>query len=119
MRMHAAVLWEPGVPVEIREVELEPPRAGEALVRIAACGVCASDVHVVDGDLPEPLPLVLGHEASGIVVETGPGVERLREGDHVVLVLAPACGRCSACRRGRPNFCQVGGRAAARGTLLD
>ena len=80
MQMQAAVLWQPGRPVEILDVELAPPQEGEALVRIAACGVCASDLHVVDGDLPEPLPLVLGHEASGVVVETGPGVERRRAG---------------------------------------
>ena len=67
MRMQAAVLWEPGRPVEILDVDLAPPRAGEVLVRIAACGVCHSDLHVVDGDLPEPLPLVLGHEAAGVV----------------------------------------------------
>jgi S-(hydroxymethyl)glutathione dehydrogenase/alcohol dehydrogenase len=105
--------------VDVREVELAPPRAGEALVEIAACGVCASDLHVVDGDLPEPLPLVLGHEAAGVVVEAGPGVERLRAGDHVVLALVPSCGECASCRAGRPNFCEPGGRMAATGTLAD
>ncbi len=117
--MQAAVLWEPAGPVEIREVELAPPRAGEALVMIAACGVCASDLHVVDGDLPEPLPLVLGHEAAGVVVETGDGVERLRPGDHVVLALAPSCGECASCRSGRPTLCELGDRMAATGTLAD
>ena len=119
MRMQAAVLWEPGLPVDVREVELEPPRAGEVLVRMAACGVCASDLHVIDGDLPEPLPLVLGHEAAGIVVEVGPGVERPAEGDHVVLALAPSCGECGSCRRGRRNFCELGATMAATGTLAD
>ena len=119
MRMQAAVFREPGQPVEVCDVELEPPQAGEALVRIAACGVCASDLHVVDGDLPEPVPLVLGHEASGVVVDTGPGVERVGEGDHVVLALVPSCGECEACLRGRPNFCELGGRMAATGTLAD
>jgi S-(hydroxymethyl)glutathione dehydrogenase / alcohol dehydrogenase len=115
----AAVLWRPGKPVEILEVDLAPPRAGEVLVRIAACGVCASDLHVVDGDLPEPLPLVLGHEASGVVAEVGPGVESLAPGDHVVLALVPSCGKCAECLRGRPNFCEVGARMAATGTLAD
>ncbi len=119
MRMQAAVLWEPGRPVDIREVELAAPKEGEVLVKIAACGVCASDLHVVDGDLPEPLPLVVGHEASGVVVETGPGVERLRAGDHVVLALVPSCGECDSCRKGRRNFCELGGRMAATGTLAD
>jgi S-(hydroxymethyl)glutathione dehydrogenase / alcohol dehydrogenase len=119
MQMQAAVLWQPGRPVDVREVELAPPQHGEALVRIAACGVCASDLHVVDGDLPEPLPLVLGHEASGVVVETGPGVEGLAAGDHVVVALVPSCGECESCRKGRPNFCELGDRMAATGTLAD
>ena len=119
MEMQAAVLWEPGVPVEIREVELAPPREGEVLVRIAACGVCASDLHVVDGDIPEPLPLVLGHEAAGVVVEVGPGVERPAVGDHVVLALVPSCGECGSCRRGRRNFCELGAAMASTGTLAD
>ncbi len=119
MKTEAAVLWRPGEPVEILEVDLAPPRGGEVLVEIAACGVCASDLHVVDGDMPEPLPLVLGHEASGVVAEIGPGVDSLVPGDHVVLALVPACGLCPACLRGRPNFCDVGARMAATGTLAD
>jgi S-(hydroxymethyl)glutathione dehydrogenase / alcohol dehydrogenase len=119
MKTEAAVLWRPGQPVEILEVDLAAPRAGEVLVDIAACGVCASDLHVVDGDMPEPLPLVLGHEAAGVVAEVGPGVDSLASGDHVVLALVPACGRCAECRRGRPNFCEVGARMAATGTLAD
>ena len=67
-----------------------------------------SDLHVVDGDLPEPLPLVLGHEAAGVVTEVGPGVERVQPGDHVVLALVPSCGDCEECRAGRPNFCEHG-----------
>lgn len=119
MRMKAAVLWQPRTPVEILEVELAPPREGEVLVRIAACGVCASDLHVVDGDLPEPLPIVLGHEASGVVVEAGPGVARVRERDHVVLALVPSCGECPACRHGRRTFCEPFGRCASDGVLAD
>ncbi len=119
MRMQAAVLWEPGRPVEVRDVELASPKQGEVLVKVAACGVCASDLHVVDGELPEQLPLVLGHEASGVVVETGAGVERLRAGDHVVLALVPSCGECDSCRKGRPSLCELGGRMAATGTLAD
>jgi S-(hydroxymethyl)glutathione dehydrogenase/alcohol dehydrogenase len=119
VKSRAAVLWSVGQPVEIVEVEVEAPREGEVLVKVAACGLCATDLHVVDGELPEPLPLVLGHEASGVVVETGPGVERVEEGDHVVLVLAPSCGRCAACRAGRPNFCEQAWQNGAEGTLSD
>jgi S-(hydroxymethyl)glutathione dehydrogenase / alcohol dehydrogenase len=119
VKTEAAVLWELGRPIEILEVDLGPPRAGEVLVDIAACGVCASDLHVVDGHLPEPLPLVLGHEASGVVSEVGPDVESLQPGDPVVLALLPSCGNCGECRRGRPNFCELGARMAATGTLAD
>ena len=118
MKTQAAVLWEPGE-LEILEVDLAPPQHGEVLVKIAACGVCASDLHVVDGALPEPMPLVLGHEAAGIVAEAGPGVDSLAPGDHVVLALVPSCGECAECRRGRPNFCELGARMAAEGTLAD
>src|SRR5918999_814640 len=93
--MKAAVLWEPRTRVEILDVELAAPKAGEVLVRIAACGVCASDLHVVDGDMPEPLPIVLGHEASGVVLEAGPGVEHLKEGDRVVPLQAAALVGCA------------------------
>jgi S-(hydroxymethyl)glutathione dehydrogenase/alcohol dehydrogenase len=119
MKTEAAVLWRPGEPVEILEIDVAPPREGEVLVEIAACGVCASDLHVVEGDMPEPLPLVLGHEASGVVREVGAGVESLEPGDHVVLALVPSCGVCAECVRGRPNFCEQGARMAASGTLAD
>lgn len=113
------MLWKAREPVEILEVDLAPPKEGEVLVKIAACGVCASDLHVVDGALPEPMPLVLGHEAAGVVAETGPGVERVEAGDHVVLALVPSCGLCRACREGRRNFCELAGRMSATGTLAD
>jgi len=119
VKTRAAVLWQTGAPVEILEVDLAPPKENELLVRIAACGVCASDLHVVDGDLPEPLPLVLGHEAAGVVVETGPGIEQLEAGDHVVLALVPSCGACRPCREGRRNFCRLAGQMSATGTLAD
>ena len=119
MKTRAAVLWDPGRPVEVLDVDLAPPRAGEVLVKIAASGICASDLHVVDGALPEPMPLVLGHEGAGVVVATGAGVTRVREGDHVVLAIAPSCGDCPACRRGRPTFCELFAAAAATGTLAD
>jgi S-(hydroxymethyl)glutathione dehydrogenase / alcohol dehydrogenase len=119
VKTRAAVLWQPGKPVEILEIDLASPREQEILVRIAACGVCASDLHVVDGDLPEPLPLVLGHEASGVVVETGPGVEQLEAGDHVVLAMLPSCGVCRPCREGRRNSCRLAGQMSKTGTLAD
>jgi S-(hydroxymethyl)glutathione dehydrogenase/alcohol dehydrogenase len=119
MKTQAAVLWELGRPVEVLEIDLAAPKAGEVRIRIAACGVCHTDLHVVEGHLPEPLPLVLGHEAAGVVEEIGPGVESLAPGQHVVLALVPSCGACDECRRGRPNFCSLGARMAAEGTLAD
>ena len=100
--MRAAVFRAPGTPIEVEEVDLAHPRAGEVRVRIAAAGVCHSDLHVRDGDWPLPVPMVLGHEGSGTVVETGPGVDELAVGDHVVLSgsrpAAPA-GRAGAATR--------------------
>ena len=117
--MQAAVLWEAGQPVDVREVELAPPRSGEVLVKVAASGVCATDLHVVDGDLPEPFPLVLGHEAAGVVVETGSDVAVPAVGDHVVLSLVPPCGRCPACRGGRPVLCEWAAEMGSAGVLTD
>ena len=88
-------------------------------MQIAACGVCATDLHVVDGDLPKPLPLGLGHEAAGVVAHVGEGVESVRPGDHVVLSLVQPCGRCASCRRGRPVLCEVAGANAAAGGVTD
>jgi S-(hydroxymethyl)glutathione dehydrogenase/alcohol dehydrogenase len=119
VQIRSAVLWELGKPVEVVDVELAPPREGEVLVRVAACGVCHSDLHAVDGHIPHRLPMVLGHEASGVVVETGPGVERVEPGDHVVLALAPSCGQCDACRRGWRRSCELAGRMSKTGTLAD
>jgi Zn-dependent alcohol dehydrogenase len=117
--MRAAVVPEPRAPIEVVDVELDGPRAGEVLVKIAASGVCASDLHVLDGELPEPFPIVLGHEAAGVVVETGPEATRLAAGDHVLLTLVPSCGVCPRCKRGLQNFCERAWNAAGEGGLLD
>jgi Zn-dependent alcohol dehydrogenase len=117
--MRAAVVTEPRAPIEVVDVELDGPRAGEVLVKIAASGVCASDLHVLDGELPEPFPIVLGHEAAGVVVETGPETTRLAAGDHVLLTLVSSCGVCPRCKRGLQNFCERAWNAAGEGGLLD
>jgi len=106
-------------PLRIEEVLLEGPHAGEALVEVLAAGVCHSDLSVVDGTRPRVLPLVLGHEAAGVVREVGPGVVGVRPGDHVVFSYVPTCGRCSFCASGRPALCDPGSRANAAGVLLD
>jgi S-(hydroxymethyl)glutathione dehydrogenase / alcohol dehydrogenase len=120
VQMTAAVLGGVGEQLQIDEVDLAPPRDGEVLVKIAASGLCASDLNAVDGKRAlAPFPVVLGHEAAGVVASTGPGVTRLNVGEAVVLSIVPSCGRCPACVRGRPNYCQTAGDAMNRGSLLD
>ncbi len=115
--MRAAVLYEVGRPLVVEDVELLPPRGGEVLVRIAATGVCHSDLHYIKGDLVMPLPVVLGHEAAGIVEAVGPGVTSVRPGDRVVILFAPACGHCRYCDSGRPHLCEM--RYRVRGKMPD
>lgn len=118
MRTRAAVMHEPGRLV-VEELELEEPRAGEVLVRMAAVGVCGTDLHSYKGEWNRPTPIVLGHEGAGVVEAVGPDVQGVAAGDSVVLSWAPACGECSACRRHRPAACGPLSTAIGRGTLLD
>jgi len=104
--MRAALLEAPGAPLRVcDDIEIAPPRAGQVRVRIAHCGVCHSDLSVVDGVFPAPLPIVLGHEAAGVVDAVGEGVDQLAPGDPVVLTPAPPCGRCYWCVRGEAALC--------------
>ena len=119
MRTRAALFHEVGRPLEVREIELREPRAHEVLVRMAAVGLCGTDLHVVKGDWDRPRPMVLGHEGAGVVEAVGAGVNGLAAGDPVVLSWAPSCGRCADCRRGRPAACRELQRAIGAGTLLD
>ncbi len=116
--VRAAVLPGPGAPVEMADVELSAPRTGEVEVRIAAAGVCGSDLHVVRGEWDVPMPVVLGHEGAGVVTRIGPGVDRLGEGDHVVLSWVPQCGRCRQCTNGRPWQCELVATVVAPGGVL-
>jgi S-(hydroxymethyl)glutathione dehydrogenase / alcohol dehydrogenase len=113
----AAVLHEAGGPLVPTQVTLDPPGRDQVLVRIRATGVCASDLHVVDGRLPKPLPFVPGHEAAGEVVAVGDGVDDLDVGAHVVLSILPRCETCDACVAGRPNHCAWAGNLAGTGTI--
>ena len=115
--MKASVLFEQGKPLAVEELELEAPRPGEVLVRMAASGVCHSCLHAADGSWTGvPVPIVLGDEGAGVVEQVGAGVE-LRVGDHVILSWAPTCGRCHYCVIGRPNLCER--RQPGRGVLPD
>ena len=104
--MRAAVLHAFEEPLVVEELELDPPKAGELQVRIAASGVCHSDLHVAQGIHPTDLPVVLGHEGAGVVEEVGPGVGGFSPGDHVLLTWLPYCGHCRQCTRGWPNRCE-------------
>jgi alcohol dehydrogenase len=126
MKTRAAVLGAAGAsppyaasrPLRVETLELDPPSPGEVLVRIEAAGLCHSDLSVINGDRPRPTPMALGHEAAGIVLETGPGVDDLVRGDHVVCVFVPSCGHCGPCAEGRPALCEPGAAANGAGTLL-
>lgn len=115
--VRAVVLREYGEPVGVERLDLEAPGPGEVLVRISASGVCHSDLHVVTGDLPLPLPMVLGHEGAGVVEQVGEGVQSPRVGERVAISWMPSCGTCYWCRKGRPDLCEVAAKAAAKGTL--
>src|SRR5919108_3340120 len=116
--MHASVLFAPRTPLKTEELELEPPRAGEVRVRMAASGVCHSCLHAADGSWQNvPMPIVLGDEGAGVVDAVGPGVQTLNPGDHVILSWAPTCGRCHYCVIGRPNLCEQ--RRPGQGVLPD
>src|SRR5688500_17689046 len=103
--MQAAVLYEQNQPMRVESVQLDDPGPGEVLVKIAATGICRSDLHVINGEWASPLPIVLGHEASGRVAAVGPGVTRVQPGDPIVLSFAPNCGRCRYCVTGAAHLC--------------
>jgi alcohol dehydrogenase len=125
MRIRGAVLTASGVArpyadgpaLAIRDLELGEPGVGEVLVRIVAAGLCHSDLSVIDGSRIRPLPMLLGHEASGIVEDVGPGVTDVVPGDHVVLSYVPSCGGCVPCQSGRPALCETAMVSNGSGTL--
>lgn len=127
MRVRAAILRQSGLPrpyaeskpLSIETIDLAPPGPGEVLVRIAAAGLCHSDLSGINGDRPRPLPIALGHEAAGVVEALGDGVNDLEPGDHVVMSFLPTCGHCGPCSSGRAALCAPGHAANAAGTLLS
>jgi S-(hydroxymethyl)glutathione dehydrogenase / alcohol dehydrogenase len=119
MKMKAAVLREYSSPLTIEEVELQPPKEKEVLVRTVYTGLCHSDLSMAKGNFKCPLPLVIGHEAAGIVEAVGSGVRSLQVGDHVVTTWAVACGECPECRRGDRHLCRTNLETQMVGGLLD
>jgi len=127
MKIRAAVLQTIGTerpyqetqPLVIEDLELAPPGDREVLVQIKAAGLCHSDLSVIDGNRPRPVPMALGHEAAGIVTSVGSGVHDLAPGDHVVTVFVPSCGHCAPCAEGRPALCEPAAVANNAGTLIE
>ena len=115
--MKAAVLYEANTPLQVVDVEQQGPRAGEARVRVMASGICHSDWHIMNGDWPLPLPMVLGHEAAGIVEQVGAGVQNVQPGDHIIFSFRPQCGHCLYCSIGRSILCD--GHQSVRWAMLD
>jgi S-(hydroxymethyl)glutathione dehydrogenase/alcohol dehydrogenase len=115
--MKAAVLYKPNTPLEVVDVEQEGPQPGEVRVAVKAAGVCHSDWHVMNGDWTLPLPMVLGHEAAGVVEEVGAGVTAVKPGDHVIFSFRTHCGRCLYCSTGRSILCD--GHKSVRWAMLD
>jgi S-(hydroxymethyl)glutathione dehydrogenase/alcohol dehydrogenase len=120
VKIRAAVAFEPARPLEIAEIDLEGPRAGECLVQLAATGVCHTDAYTLSGRDPEGLfPVVLGHEGAGVVLETGPGVRSLEAGDHVIPLYIPECRECRYCLSGRTNLCTAIRATQGKGVMPD
>ena len=118
-QMNASAPFAESLPLKIEELELDKPGPGEVLIKMRAAGLCHSDLSVITGVRPRPVPMALGHEASAVVVEVGAGVTDLRSGDLVVLVFVPSCGHCLPCMEGRPALCEPGAEANTNGTLLS
>ncbi len=120
MKTRAAVAFAAGQPLEIVEVDLEGPQAGEVLVEIKATGVCHTDAFTLSGDDPEgAFPAILGHEGAGVVVEVGPGVKSVAVGDHVIPLYTPECRECDYCLHPKTNLCQAIRSTQGQGLMPD
>jgi S-(hydroxymethyl)glutathione dehydrogenase / alcohol dehydrogenase len=120
MKSRAAVAYKAGTPLAIETVDLEGPKAGEVLVEIKATGICHTDEYTLSGADPEGLfPTILGHEGAGVVVDTGPGVTTLRNGDHVIPLYVPECRQCEYCLSGKTNLCQAIRVTQGQGVMPD
>ena len=119
MKAKAAVLFEVGKRLELCDVDVAAPQAGEVLIRMAAGGVCHSDLHAMTGHLVASLPAILGHEGAGVVADVGPGVTSLQPGDHVIPLWRLSCGVCEFCSDGRPALCNAGSQVRMTGRFLD
>ncbi|CAK6432951.1 unnamed protein product [Pipistrellus nathusii] len=119
IKCKAAVLWEVKKPFSIEEVEVAPPKAHEVRIKMVASGVCRTDDHVATGSFVTPLPVIVGHEAAGIVESIGEGVTAVKPGDKVIPLVNPQCGKCSVCKHPEGNLCSKNDLSMPRGTMQD
>jgi S-(hydroxymethyl)glutathione dehydrogenase/alcohol dehydrogenase len=120
MKIKGAIAWEPGTPLAVEQLDLEGPRAGECLIRLAATGVCHTDAYTMSGRDPSGLfPSVLGHEGAGVVEEVGPGVTSVGPGDHVIPLYIPECRQCKFCLSGKTNLCGAILQTQGQGLMPD
>jgi len=127
LKTRAAVLHEMGLPtpyteskpLKIETLELDDPQQGEVLIRIRAVGLCHSDLSVINGSRPRPIPMALGHEATGEIVQIGERVTDFKKGDHIVCTFIPSCGQCLPCKEGRPALCERGAKSNNDGEMLN
>jgi S-(hydroxymethyl)glutathione dehydrogenase/alcohol dehydrogenase len=120
MKTRAAVAWKAGAPLTIEEVDLQGPREGEVLVEIKATGICHTDHYTLSGADPEGIfPAILGHEGAGVVVDCGPGVKSLKQGDHVIPLYTPECRQCKFCLSRKTNLCQAIRSTQGKGLMPD
>ncbi len=127
MKTKAAVLYEMGVegpyekmkPLKIETLNLDAPKQNEVLIKIHVAGLCHSDLSVINGSRPRPMPMALGHEAAGEIIELGEGVSDFEVGDHVVCTFIPSCGKCIPCREGRPALCENGAASNEKGEMIE
>lgn len=120
MKVKAAVAWKANSPLSIEEVDLEPPKKGEVLIKIIASGVCHTDAYTLSGADPEGIfPVILGHEGGGIVEAVGEGVSSIQKGDHVIPLYIPECGECKFCKSGKTNLCQKIRETQGKGLMPD
>src|SRR5246127_4948023 len=119
LNYRAAVLYRSGTPLVIEHVSAAPPGPTDVVVKVRAAGLCHTDLEVIDGSLRYPLPMILGHEAAGVVEEVGAAVSNIRVGDHVILSWNPHCGHCFQCDRGQPILCDTYLGEGPRGVHFD